>query len=88
MCSKFEALIKQRLLLFLRHYHHQPGTLVPRSSGAMVTVRVCERLSVSKTLTVGKKKTVKERNVWASAEDEQGTIQVWISRGVKEDMYE
>ena len=87
MRSEFRALVRQRIFLFLRHLPHQPGASAPSFSGA-ITVRVCDHLSVSKTLTIENKKTVKERSVWATAEDVQGTIQIWISLAAKRDMYE
>lgn len=45
-------------------------------------------LSVSNTLIIEKRQTVRERSVWATAEDKQGMIEVWISRDTKRDMYE
>ncbi|KAH0828805.1 hypothetical protein J3R83DRAFT_3253 [Lanmaoa asiatica] len=90
MHSEFRALVPQRLRLFLHHYPRpQSETSVPRISSANdITVRVWDDLLVSKTLTIGNKKTTKERRVWATAQNEQGSIQLLLSRNAKRDMYD
>jgi len=87
ICSKFRALVPERLRLFLHHNPH-PGTPVPRFRSNDITVRVWEHLSVSKTLVVGNNETVREGKAWAFAKYEQGTLQLWLSGSAKQDMYE
>ena len=87
MRSKYSGLIELRLRLFLRHYQPQARTETPRFSGG-IDVRVCEDLSVTKTLFPGDKDITKTRSVWATAENEQGKIKVWVSCSAKQDMYE
>ena len=87
MRSKYSGLIEPRLRLFLRHYQPQAGTETPHFSGD-IDVRVCEDLSVTKTLFPGNKDITKTRSVWATAENELGKIKVWISGRARQDMYE
>ncbi|KAI9455535.1 hypothetical protein HD554DRAFT_273220 [Boletus coccyginus] len=87
ICSEFRALVPERLRLFL-HHNPRPVILAPPfcSNNIRVTVRVREYLSVSKTFAVGNKETVKERDAWAFAKCEQGTLQLWLSSSAKRDI--
>jgi hypothetical protein len=84
------ALVLQRLPLFLREdTHTQLQVPVSLPSAENFTVKVCERLLVSKTLIIGKNQTTRDQNVGAVTKcDEDGQIELWLSSNAEMDMYE
>ena len=84
------SLILRRLPLFTREYTYTQFQ-VPLSlpSTDNFKVKVCERLLVSKTLTIGKDQTTRDQDVGAVTKcDEGGQIELWLSDNAKPDMYE
>ena len=84
------SLILQRLPLFLReNIHTELQVLISLPTAENFTVRVCERLLVSKTLTIGNDQTTRDQDVGAVTKcDEDGRIELWLSGNAKMDMYE
>ncbi|KAF8552603.1 hypothetical protein OG21DRAFT_1443221 [Imleria badia] len=90
--TRVGSLILERLPLFLRedtHTHAQSQFLVSLPSAENFKVKVCERLVVSKTLTIGNNQTTRRQDLLAATKcDEDGQIELWLPRNTEPDMYE
>jgi hypothetical protein len=89
-CTEVRTLILQRLPLFLHEdTHTQLQVPVSLSSTGNFKVKVCERLLVSKTLTIGNDQTMRNQDVWAATKcEEGGRIELWLSGNAEPDVYE
>ncbi|KAF8549066.1 hypothetical protein OG21DRAFT_1500623 [Imleria badia] len=90
--NEVRSLILERLPLFLREdTHTRPQLQAPVSlpSDENFKVKVCEKLLVSKTLTIGNNQTTRTQDVWAATRcDEEGQIELWLPGNTLPDMYE
>ncbi|KAG9313683.1 hypothetical protein JVU11DRAFT_6029 [Chiua virens] len=83
-----ESLVLERLPIFLERCTNLQPKIPWKSFCAKLKVRVCETLRISKTFSIGDKKTEVQK-VWAATRDgEGGEIELWISRGARRDMYD
>jgi hypothetical protein len=81
------SLILQRLPLFTRET--ATHTEVSLSSAENFKVKVCKRLLVYKTLTIGKTQTTRNQYIGAvTKRGEGGRIELWLSGNAEPDMYE
>ncbi|KAG6375323.1 hypothetical protein JVT61DRAFT_3551 [Boletus reticuloceps] len=87
--TEVRTLIFERLPLFLRGYAHTefkvPVSLLRDEN---FKVKICERLLVSNTLTIGDDRMPRSQNVWAATNrDEEGRIELWLNNA-ELDMHE
>ena len=81
-------LVLERLPIFLERCTNIQPKITFDSFRKNFEVRVCGGLSISKTFTIGEKIT-KSQDVWAATKhEEQGGIDLWVSKNAKRDMYE
>ncbi|KAI6017290.1 hypothetical protein BKA83DRAFT_30366 [Pisolithus microcarpus] len=85
-CREVQSLILERLPLFVENYTDtKPKVTIP-SNPDHLTVKACKKILVSKTLVSENRKRTKD--VWAVARHEGDSIELWISKTAKRDMYE
>jgi len=90
-CSDMRALVLERLTLFLHEYTHAKPkvTIAWLSDTGNFRVKICTKLFVSKTLSIGDDKTKRTQDASAGAKsDSLGRIELWLSHTAERDMYE
>lgn len=83
-----EDLVLERLPIFLERCTYAQPKIPFNSFRDKFRVRVCGRLRIFKTFTIGEN-TTKAQDVWAATRhDAQTGIELWISRHARRDIYE
>ncbi|KAF8415202.1 hypothetical protein L210DRAFT_3465017 [Boletus edulis BED1] len=86
--TEVRTLIFERLPLFLRYAHAEFKVPVSLLRDENFKVKICERLLVSKMLTIGDDRMPRSQNVWAATKrDEEGRIELWLNNA-ELDMHE
>lgn len=85
---KVKDLVLGRLPIFLKRYNNTQPKIPFDSFCDKFSVRVCDKLRIFKTFTIGENMT-KIQEVWAAARhDERTGTGLWISRSAQDNMYE
>ena len=89
--SDMREFLLDRLALFLHECNHAKPkvSIASLSASDNFKVKICEKLSISKTLVVGDSKIKRSQPGSAGAKkDDQGHIELWLSNEIETDMYE